>query len=56
MKFHKARLVPYAMREKVETELTRLQEETIIRKVEHNDWSAPIVVVPKAKAKQCYKT
>ena len=47
-KFHKARPVPYAMREKVEAELTRLQEENIIRKVKHSDWSAPIVVVPKA--------
>ena len=44
-KFHKARPVPYAMREKVEAELIRLQEENIIRKAEHSDWSAPIVVV-----------
>ena len=36
-KFHKARPVPYAMREKAEAELTRLQEENIIRKVEHSD-------------------
>ena len=38
-KFHKARPEPYALREKVEAELTRLQEQNIIRKVEHSDWS-----------------
>ena len=47
LQFHKARSVPYAMREKVEAELISLQEENTIRKVEHSDWSAPIVVVPK---------
>ena len=47
-KFHKATPVLHTMREKAETELTRLQEENIIRKVEHSDWSAPIVVEPKA--------
>ena len=31
----------------MEAELTRLQQENITRKVEHSDWSAPIVVVPK---------
>ena len=46
-KFHKARPVPYAMQENLELELTRLQEENNITKVEHSDWSAPIVVVPK---------
>ena len=32
----------------METELSRLEQDNIIRKVDHNDWSAPIVVVAKA--------
>ena len=31
------------------SELSRLEQENIIRKVDHTDWSAPIVVVPRAK-------
>ena len=46
-KFHRARPVPYAMREKVNRELERLQEAGIIEPVEFSDWAAPIVPVMK---------
>ena len=45
---HKARSVPCALRDKEVAELSRLEQENIIRKLDHTDWSAPIVVVPKA--------
>jgi len=45
--FLKARLVPYALKEKVEQELQRLEEEGIIYKVSKGDWAAPVVSVPK---------
>ena len=45
--FHRARSVPYAMRDKVEKELKRLQEEGTIEPVEFSEWAAPIVPVLK---------
>ena len=39
--------MPYALKEKVEQELQRLEEEGIIFKVSHSDWAAPVVSVPK---------
>ena len=45
---HKARSVPYAFRDKVVAELSRFEQENIIRKVDHTHWSVPIEVVPKA--------
>ena len=47
-RYHKSRSVPYAFRDKVDAELSRSEQENIIRKVDYTDWSAPIVVVPKA--------
>ena len=45
--YRKARPVPYALKQKVEAELDRLEQQGIIKKVEHSSWAAPIVVVPK---------
>ena len=47
-RYHKSRSVPYAFRDKVEAELSTLEHENVILKDNHIDWSAPIVVVPKA--------
>lgn len=44
----KARSVPYAMKEKVNTELDRLQAEGIIEPVQYADWAAPIVPILKS--------
>ena len=46
-RFHRPRPVPYALQQKVEEELNRLQEEGIIQPVENSEWAAPIVIVRK---------
>ena len=46
--FFKARSVPYALRQKVEHELERLQNQNVITPVPHSDWAAPIVPVVKS--------
>ena len=45
--FLNARPVPYALKEKVEQELQRLEDEGIICKVSQSDWAAPVVLVLK---------
>ena len=45
--FHKPRQVPYALRPKVEAELTCLEKDCILSKVESSEWTAPIVPVVK---------
>ena len=47
--FHKTRPLPVPLRDTVETELSRLEQENIIMKVDDTDWSAPVVVVPKGE-------
>lgn len=46
-KFCRARPVPLAMRAPVEEELSRLEREGVLTKVDHSDWATPVVVVPK---------
>ncbi|XP_013404718.1 uncharacterized protein K02A2.6 [Lingula anatina] len=46
--FCKARPVPYALKPAIEAELNRLEQSGIIEKVDHSEWAAPIVVVPKS--------
>ena len=46
-KFCKARTVPYALKDKIDTELARLENNGIIRKVQFSDWASPIVPVSK---------
>ena len=45
--FHPARSVPYALREKVDQELQRLERDGTIEPVDIAEWAAPIVVVLK---------
>ena len=46
-KFCKPRPVPFALKGALERELARLEGLGILRKVDHSDWAAPVVVVPK---------
>ena len=46
-RFCKARPVPFALRDKVEAELERLQRAGIIEPVQSAEWAAPIVPVVK---------
>ena len=45
--FHRPRKVPYALKQKVEEELRKLQEMGVISPIQHSDWAAPIVPVLK---------
>lgn len=46
-RFYKPRVVPYAMKQKVEEELERLQALGVIEPVQFSKWAAPIVPVMK---------
>jgi len=46
-KFFRPRPVPFALKEAIELELDRLTKAGIIEKVDHSDWAAPVVPVPK---------
>ena len=47
-RYYPARQVPFAIREKVEEELERLQALGVIRPVQFSDWAAPVVPVMKS--------
>ena len=46
-KFFKPRPVPFAIKDAIGRELDDLEKQGIIQKVDHADWAAPIVAVPK---------
>ena len=46
-KFCRARATPYALREAIEKDLTRLQQMGVIESVKYSDWATPVVPVPK---------
>ena len=46
--YFKSRPVSHELREAVEAELNKLEENGVIVKVDRSDWASPIVVVPKA--------
>jgi len=50
-KFYKARPIPFALKERVEIELQKLETSGIIFSVDHSDWAAPIVPVMKQNGK-----
>ena len=50
-KFCRARSVPFAIKSAIETELERLESSGILKKVDHSEWAAPIVAVPKKDGK-----
>ena len=43
----KSRSVPFALKESLGKELDRLEEQGILRRVNHSDWAASVVPVPK---------
>ena len=46
--FHKARQVPYTLREKLEQGLERLERAGTIEPVQYSEWATPIVPVMKS--------
>ena len=50
-RFFKARTVPLAYREQVDTELEKQIQQGLWEPVEHSKWAAPLVVVPKSDGK-----
>ena len=50
-RFFKARPVPFTIKPSIEDELYELEASGVIKKVEHSQWVAPIVPVPKKNGK-----
>ena len=47
-KFFKPRSVPYALKERIEEDLKRLEQLGVIEQISHSDWATPIVPVIKS--------
>ena len=47
LKFCKAKLMPYALRNRVEEELDRLERQGVQKRVKYSKWALPIVTVVK---------
>ena len=45
--FFKARLVPYALKEKVTEKLNNLVRNGVIEPINYSEWASPVVIVPK---------
>ena len=45
--FHRARPIPFSLKSHVEEVLDHLEVDSMLEKVTHSDWAAPIVTVPK---------
>lgn len=50
-RFLKARPIPYALKDKVDAELIKMEQLGHIERVDHSDWASPLVVVPKPNGK-----
>ena len=50
-KFIKPRPVPFSRMEAVDKELHRLEDFSIITRVDHSEWATPIIVVQKPNGK-----
>ena len=46
-RFHKARPVPFAIKEALGHKIDCLEAEGILEKLKHSEWAAPVVAVPK---------
>ncbi len=49
--FWKPYQVPFALKEAVGRELERLEGDGVLQKVDHSEWAAPIITVPKKDGK-----
>ena len=52
-RFHWLRPVPYALKPLVEQELDKLEQAGVLERVDHSEWAAPIVTVPKCDGQVC---
>ena len=47
LKFFKPRRVSFAIKEAIGRELDRMEEQGTLERVDHSEWAAPLVAVPK---------
>ena len=51
--FHKARPIPFAIKEAIEQVLDHLESSGVIQRLTHSEWAASIVPVPKKNERFC---